>query len=129
MQVGKIIKISDISIEIILSSTNIKIGDILKVEGDTEEKYLFEVVEVNNISATCVSLQSTRGLQKGSIVLKKADELEVEYSDKILGRIFDSYGNPIDGLPFESERKVSANNSAVSLKEVKNLDGQGKFMR
>ena len=54
MQVGKIIKISDISIEIILSSTNIKIGDILKVEGDTEEKYLFEVVEVNNISATCV---------------------------------------------------------------------------
>ena len=62
MQVGKIIKISDISIEIILSSTNIKIGDILKVEGDTEEKYLFEVVEVNNISATCVSLYSTRGL-------------------------------------------------------------------
>ena len=100
MQVGKIIKISDISIEIILSSTNIKIGDILKVEGDTEEKYLFEVVEVNNISATCVSLYSTRGLQKVSIVLKKADELEVEYSDKILGRIFDSYGNPIDGLPF-----------------------------
>ena len=46
MQVGKIIKISDISIEIILSSTNIKIGDILKVEGDTEEKYLFEVVEI-----------------------------------------------------------------------------------
>lgn len=64
MQVGKIIKISDISIEIILSSTNIKIGDILKVEGDTEEKYLFEVVEVNNISATCVSLYSTRGLQR-----------------------------------------------------------------
>ena len=56
-----------------------------------------KVVEVNNISATCVSLYSTRGLQKGSIVLKKADELEVEYSDKILGRIFDSYGNPIDG--------------------------------
>ena len=119
MQVGKIIKISDISIEIILSSTNIKIGDILKVEGDTEEKYLFEVVEVNNISATCVSLYSTRGLQRGIRVLKKADELEVEYSDKILGRIFDSYGNPIDGLPFENERKVSANNSAVSLKEVK----------
>jgi len=53
MQVGKIIKISDISIEIILSSTNIKIGDILKVEGDTEEKYLFEVVEVNNICDLC----------------------------------------------------------------------------
>ena len=118
MQVGKIIKISDISIEIILSSNNIKIGDILKVEGDTEEKYLFEVVEVNNISATCVSLYSTRGLQKGSIVLKKADELEVEYSDKILGRIFDSYGNPIDGLPFETDPNLWQQ-LHVSLKEVK----------
>ena len=47
MQVGKIIKISDISIEIILSSTNIKIGDILKVEGDTEEKYLFDFFVLN----------------------------------------------------------------------------------
>ena len=119
MQIGKIITISDISIEIILSSTDIKIGNLLGIEGDQEEKYLFEVVEVNNISATCVSLYSTRGLQKGSIVIKKADELEVEYSDKILGRIFDSYGNPIDNIPFESERKVSASNRAVSLKEVK----------
>lgn len=117
MQVGKIITISDISIEIILTDTNIKIGNILEVEGTS--KYLFEVVEVNNISATCVSLYSTRGLQKGSIVVKKADELEVEYSDKILGRVFDSYGNPVDGLPFESERRISAQNNTVSLKEIK----------
>lgn len=117
MQVGKIITISDISIEIILTDTNIKIGNILEVEGTS--KYLFEVVEVNNISATCVSLYSTRGLQKGSIVVKKADELEVEYSDEILGRVFDSYGNPVDGLPFESERKISAQNNTVSLKEIK----------
>ena len=89
MQIGKIITISDISIEVILSSNDIKIGDILEVEGNS--KYLFEVVEINNISATCVSLYSTRGLQKGSIVIKKSDGIEVEYSDKILGRIFPRY--------------------------------------
>lgn len=117
MVVGKIITINDISIEIILSDTNLKIGDILEVNG--EGKYLFEVVEINNISATCVSLYSTRGLKKGSTVIKKSDELEIEYSDKILGRVFDSYGNVIDGLPFESERRVKINNDTVSLKEVK----------
>lgn len=115
--VGKIITINDISIEIILSDTNLKIGDILEVEG--EGKYVFEVVEINNISATCVSLYSTRGLRKGSIVVKKSDEIEIEYSDKILGRVFDSYGNVIDGLPFESEKRVKINNDTVSLKEVK----------
>ncbi len=117
MKIGKIITINDISVEIILSSNDIKIGDLLEVENNN--KYIFEVVEINNISATCISLYSTRGLQKGSIVIKKSDGIEVEYSDKILGRIFDSYGNAIDGFPFESERKVKVSNNTVSLKEVK----------
>ena len=59
MKIGKIITINDISVEIILSSNDIKIGDILEVEGNN--KYVFEVVEINNISATCISLYSTRG--------------------------------------------------------------------
>ena len=117
MKIGKIITINDISVEIILSSSDVKIGDILEVENDT--KYVFEVVEINNISATCISLYSTRGLQKGSIVVKKSDDIEIEYSDKILGRVFNSYGDVIDGLPFESEKKVKVNNNTVSLKEVK----------
>ena len=93
MEVGKIITISDISIEIILSNTDVKIGDILEVQND--HKYVFEIIEVNNISATCVSLYTTRGLQKGSIVIKVSDGLEIEYSDKILGRVFNSYGTII----------------------------------
>ena len=117
MKIGKIITINDISVEIILSSSDVKIGDILEVENDT--KYVFEVVEINNISATCISLYNTRGLQKGSIVVKKSDGIEIEYSDKILGRVFNSYGDVIDGLPFESEKKVKVNNNTVSLKEVK----------
>ena len=60
MKIGKIITINDISIEIILSNTSIKIGDILEIEGNS--KYIFEVVEINNISATCLSLYSTRGI-------------------------------------------------------------------
>ena len=117
MKIGKIITINDISVEIILSSNDIKIGDILEVEDNN--KYVFEVVEINNISATCISLYSTRGLQKGSIVTKKSNGIEVEYSDKILGRVFDSYGDVIDGLPFESEKKVKVKSNTVSLKEVK----------
>ena len=71
MKIGKIITINDISIEIILSNTSIKIGDILEIEGNS--KYIFEVVEINNISSTCLSLYSTRGLEKGAIVVKKSD--------------------------------------------------------
>ena len=58
MVVGKVISIFDISIEVILSDSNVSIGDILEVE-QNGEKYQFEVVEINNISATCVSLYSS----------------------------------------------------------------------
>ena len=71
MQIGKIITVGDISVEIILSNMNINIGDILEVEGNS--KYVFEVVEINNVSATCLSLYGTRGIQKGSMVIKKSD--------------------------------------------------------
>lgn len=116
MVVGKIISIFDISVEVILSDIDVKLGDILKVKDDDE--YLFEVVNVNNISATCISLGTTRGLKKGSEVVKKNNGIEIEYSDKILGRVFNSYGNPIDGKEIVSSKKRNINNETVSLSKL-----------
>jgi len=101
MVVGKIISIFDISVEVILNEeSNVKIGDILKSNDD--KNYSFEVVSVNNVSATCISLNSTRGLKKGVEVIKLSEGIEIEYSDRILGRVFDSYGNPIDGKTIDT---------------------------
>lgn len=116
MVVGKIISIFDISVEVILSDSSIKIGDILALENDN--KYSFEVVNINNISATCISLGTTRGLKKGANVVKKADGIEIEYSDKILGRVFNSYGDAIDNKRLDSVRKRNINHNTISLKEL-----------
>lgn len=116
MVVGKIISIFDISIEVILSSDTVKIGDILTVLDDN--KYSFEVVTINNVSATCISLGSTRGLQKGASVIKASEGIEFEYSDKILGRVFDAYGNPIDGLKVDTMAKRTITHHTVNLKEL-----------
>ena len=116
MVVGKIISIFDISIEVILSSDTVKIGDILTAQDNKE--YAFEVVSINNVSATCISLYSTRGLQKGAAVVKTGDGLEFEYSDKILGRIFNSYGTPVDGAKFDSINKRAVLHPAVSIKDI-----------
>jgi len=116
MVVGKIISIFDISIEVILNNDTIKIGDILAVEGDSS--YSFEVVSINNVSATCISLYSTRGLQKGASVVKVSDGLDFEYSDKVLGRLFNAYGAPNDGMKLDSINKRAVQNKTVSLKEI-----------
>ena len=117
MIVGKVISIFDISIEVILSDTNVSIGDILEVEQDNE-KYYFEVAEINNISATCISLNTTRGLKKGSDIKKYSSALDIEYSDKILGRLFNSYGDAIDNKSVDSTNKKQIYNDTVSIKDV-----------
>lgn len=116
MVVGKIISIFDISVEVILSDDSVKIGDILRSQDD--KNYSFEVVTINNVSATCISLNSTRGLKKGTSVVKLSEGIEIEYSDKILGRVFDSYGNPIDDMKLESVNKRNIANQTVTLKDV-----------
>ena len=116
MVVGKIISIFDISIEVILNNDTIKIGDILAVDGDSS--YSFEVVSINNVSATCISLYSTRGLQKGASVVKVSDGLDFEYSDLVLGRLFNAYGAPNDGMKLDSINKRAVQNKTVSLKEI-----------
>ena len=117
MVVGKIISIFDISIEVVLNDENaVKIGDILTVKGD--KNYSFEVVSINNISATCISLNNNRGLKKGSEVIKFSDGIEIEYSDKVLGRVFDSYGSPMDNMSIDSINKRNISHSTVSLKDV-----------
>lgn len=116
MVVGKIISIFDISVEVILSDDSVKIGDILQVYNDKD--YSFEVVTINNVSATCICLDTTRGLKKGTEVIKASEGIMIEYSDKVIGRVFDSYGNAIDGQVLESVNKRNINNSTVTLKDV-----------
>lgn len=114
--VGKIISIFDISIEVILSNSNVKIGEILQVKDNDE--YVFEIVSINNISATCISLGSNHGLRKGSKVVRVSEGILIEYSDKILGRIFNSYGYPTDGKTLKSVKKRNIDNRTISLKDT-----------
>lgn len=121
MVVGKIISIFDISIEVVLESNDIKVGDILEVEGNSN--YRFEVVEISNTSAICISLESTRGLRKGASVTLVSNGIHVEYSDNVLGRIFNSYGDPIDKKEINSLNKRRVDHDTTSLKEL-NIESQ-----
>ncbi len=116
MEVGKIISIFEISVEVVVSDNTIKIGDVL--EAVDNSKYRFEVIEITNTTALCISLNSTRGLKKGTIVKKVDDGLKMEYSDALMGRIFDAYGEVLDNKEFKSINKKFINNNTVSMKDL-----------
>ena len=42
----------------------------------------------------------------------------MEYSNKVIGRVFDSYGKIIDGMPFDSAKKRINKNGTISLQKL-----------
>ena len=120
MIIGKIISIFDVKIEVILQSNEVEIGNILCLAEDETKK--FEVVDITKTCATCISFCNNHGLKKGAEVKLFAKEIEIEYSDKILGRIFNSFGDVIDGKKFVRTNVKGTGTPTTTLQEV-DLDG------
>ena len=96
--VGKIIGVSDLNVKVLLLSDELKINDILCYKEDNLVKK-FEIVEIEDNIALTIPFDSVHGLKKGVDLELLEGGLQIEYSDKILGRMFSSYGDTIDGKP------------------------------
>ena len=116
---NKIISVSDINVKIYSDKPgDIKVGEILGTNNN-DNNYLFEVNEIANNVVTAIPLSSVIGLKRGVELVKVSDGLKIEYSDKILGRVFNSYGELIDRkLAFEKTRPKNIYEKNLSLNEV-----------
>ena len=104
MLAGKIISVSDLLVEVLLSGVQVKKRDMMyAVKG--EKTYRFEVEDIEGNIASLVSFSNVAGLSRGTEVYKAEEGLQMEYSDAILGRVFSPYGDPIDKKPIESQGK------------------------
>ena len=104
MLAGKIISVSDLLVEVLLSGVQVKKSDMMyAVKG--EKTYRFEVEDIEGNIASLVPFSNVAGLSRGTEVYKAEEGLQMEYSDAILGRVFSPYGDPIDKKPIESQGK------------------------
>lgn len=117
--IGKIIEISDLNVKIlIIDNSDVEINDILTCELEGKE-YDFEVQEIDDNIALTLPLERVFGLRKGLNISKKSDGIEVEYSNQVIGKMFDSYGNRIDSdIPINSEEKKDIYERNLSLEEI-----------
>ena len=104
MLAGKIISVSDLLVEVLLSGVQVKKRDMMyAVKG--EKTYRFEVEDIEGNIASLVPFSNVAGLSRGTEVYKAEEGLQMEYSDAILGRVFSPYGDPIDKKQIESQGK------------------------
>lgn len=120
MKVGKIISVSQLNVQVLLSNNTIKINDILfaRIKGTVRR---FEVVEFKNNIAFTIPFDSVIGLAKGIELEKESNGLEIQYSDEILGKVFNSFGELIDGNTIENikTRNVYAKNLTFDKIDIK----------
>lgn len=122
MSVGKIIQISELTVQVLLSSNDIEIRDVLYCILDGK-KHSFEVVELDDHYATTIPFSNVRGLKKGIELEKEPEDLSIYYNDEILGKVFDAYGNLIDNTTIENQTKRSVYQKNLSLEEI-NIQGE-----
>ncbi|MCR5830430.1 MAG: F0F1 ATP synthase subunit beta [Lachnospiraceae bacterium] len=122
MSLGRIIAVSSMRVEILLNETDVRVKDIVETVG-SEHKNRFEIAQIAGNLAIAVPFDSVIGLTRGVEVERVDGGLRTEYSDEILGKVFDSYGRLIDGNVIENPHTKNVYERNMSLKEI-NTDGQ-----
>lgn len=122
MKIGKLIALSDSSGEVLLENQRISIRDIVYVESNGE-KLEFQVESILNNVAVIIPFGSVHGIKKGLDVYLVEGGLRVEYSDEVLGKMFDATGNLIDGQEIDEPVTKNVFEKNLSMAEIK-IDGK-----
>lgn len=119
MNTGKIITISNLCVEVLLHDTNVKIQDIL-IEPLSGRR--FEVAEVTGTVAKTIPFENVKGLHKGMELTLTEGGLQIQYSDEILGKVFDSYGRLIDKTEIEEIKTKNVYERSLEVRDIE-VDG------
>ena len=116
--VGKIVAVSNLRVDILLSDKQITYKTILECRNGSKE-YKFEVAKIDGSYAVAIPFDDVKGLKRGVDVYKtEGNGLSVPYNDEIIGKIFSSYGHPIDGQTVTNPTKRNVYERNMSLQEI-----------
>ena len=114
---GRIISVSSLKVEVFLKRTDVGIRDLLFTEKDGVI-YMFEVQEISGNVAAAICCGQTRGLRRGMEVYLKEGGLQIAYDDQILGHVFNSYGDTIDGSVLNKPYTRNIYDKSLSMSEI-----------
>ncbi len=81
------------------------VGDVCHIESRQGTTTLAEVVGFRNHHLLLMPLGEVHGIHPGCEVIASGAPLRVAVSEALMGRVIDSLGNPLDGLPAVQSRE------------------------
>ena len=116
--IGIVLAVSDLNVKVLLQHPEeVAVGDVLVAKYNNMVNK-FEVVEINGAVAKTIPFESVQYLKKGIPLEKSEENLAIEYSDQILGKVFDSYGGILSGDKIEKPNKHTVYNNGASLDDL-----------
>ena len=122
MKAGKIISVSELNIKILMEEgVKVKRHDVMyaKIPRRTLD---FEIVEVNDNIVSAIPFGIVNGLRKGLDVYLREEGISIQYSDEILGKVFNAYGALIDGNKIEEKKTRNIYSRNLKFDEI-DIDG------
>ena len=114
---GRIVSISNLKVEVLLSDKRIRDKDILYCQLG-KRLYRFEVASLQGSMAVTVPFDSVRGLRRGIPVYLREGGLRMPYCADVLGKVFSPYGDTIDGTVVENPVWRNVYERNLSMDEV-----------
>ncbi len=109
MNPGHIIAVKDLIVRVQFDDEVPKVGELLIVDNGFETKILVEQLAPQGV-AICLNVRSDRRLQHGMAVNRTGKGIEVPIGPKTIGRIFNAFGEPLDGLPPINDKDLQYRN-------------------
>lgn len=97
--IGKIVQIIGVVVDVEFKKTLPKIYNALEMEHKNKTLVLEVAQHIGSNRVRAVAMDSTDGLKRGAIVIDTKKPIQVPVGEKVLGRMFDVLGNPIDEMP------------------------------
>ena len=95
---GVVRVLRDIVIKVQFADDMPDLNEIIYVENEQKTPLLVNSLEHGD-TAVCLNIAGDRSIKKGSLVRRSGKSLEIPVGDAMIGRVWDSMGRPIDGLP------------------------------
>ena len=97
--IGKIIQIKGIVIDVLFPNKVPEIFNALEVKAGDETVILEVQQQLGENKVRTISMHAIEGLSRGMQVIDTGKAIQAPVGEKVLGRMFDVIGNPIDKLP------------------------------
>lgn len=113
---GTVVSIRDLIVRVQFDEDSPRVGELLMVDNGLKTLLLVDHLEPNGV-ALCLNVRTVRQVQKGMTVKRTKRGIEIPVGDKVIGRIFDAMGAPMDDLP-----PVSGDD--VQFKDIMQIPGR-----